>query len=89
MVMHSFDVGQGVYKFAPSKKISSKKIIIHNNRKFGWTMNELAKIQFLWIKGKNPTEIANEIKEDVKDVALVLMDLYFKGEIELFNERSS
>ena len=61
----------------------SKPIIIHENRRFDWTINELAKIQVLWIKGKKPTEIALELKENVEDIALVLMDLYFKGEIEI------
>lgn len=61
----------------------SKQIIIHENRRFDWSINELVKIQFLWIKGKKPSEIALEMKLNVQDVALVLMDLYFKGEIEI------
>ena len=61
----------------------SKQIIIHENRRFDWNINELAKIQVLWIKGKNPSDIAYEMKLKIEDVALVLLDLYFKGEIEI------
>lgn len=61
----------------------SKPIIILEDRKFDWTTEELEMIQLLFLSGKKPTEIASETKNEVEDITLVLMELYFKGEIEL------
>ncbi|MDT2864665.1 hypothetical protein [Vagococcus carniphilus] len=61
----------------------SKPIIIHEERKFDWKTDELDLIQLLFLSGKKPTEIAKETKNEVEDITLALMHLYFKGEIEL------
>ncbi|MFW7432869.1 hypothetical protein [Vagococcus carniphilus] len=61
----------------------TKPIIILEDRKFDWTTDELDMIQLLFLSGKKPTEIAKETKNEVEDITLVLMELYFKGEIEL------
>ena len=61
----------------------TKPIIILDDRKFDWTTDELDMIQLLFLSGKKPTEIAIETKNEVEDITLVLMELYFKGEIEL------
>lgn len=60
----------------------SRKVIIHEDRKFDWTEDELARIQILWMQGKLPSEIASIVKQDVEDVALVLIHFMFEGEIE-------
>lgn len=66
----------------------SREIIIHQDRKFDWTIKQIATIKQLWLEDYYPTQIALAMKQDVEDITLVLMDLYFKGEIKLSQKES-